>query len=131
MPGMVGLLTAAGVAMTALAGLTHGDLVFAIIACASSAAGLAAYAPLPPSKKVSLCTWDRVPSLQLQTAHVLRSALSSRLVPVSFRTRSLLRSLRCAQSCRRPRVGPCAISLGTGLSCLRWSGPCRSTARVH
>ena len=48
---MVGLLAAVAAAMSALAGLTHGDLAAAIILCASSAAGLAAYAALPPSKK--------------------------------------------------------------------------------
>jgi hypothetical protein len=44
---MVGLLAAVGAAMSALAGLTHSYLVFAIIACASAATGLAAYGALP------------------------------------------------------------------------------------
>ena len=48
---MVGLLAAVAAAMSALVGLTHGDLVAAIILCASSAAGLEAYAAKPPSKK--------------------------------------------------------------------------------
>jgi hypothetical protein len=52
---MVGLLAAVAAAMAALVGLTHGDLAAAIILCASSAAGLAAYAALPPSKKILRC----------------------------------------------------------------------------
>lgn len=40
---MVGLLAAAGAAMSALVGLTHGDLVPAMIAAAAAATGTAAY----------------------------------------------------------------------------------------
>ena len=48
-----GLLAAVGTAMSALAGLTHGDLVFVMITCAGTAAGLAAYLAVP-KKKTSL-----------------------------------------------------------------------------
>jgi len=44
---MVGLLVAVGAAMSALVGLVHSDLVWAIIAVAALAAGLAAYAAAP------------------------------------------------------------------------------------
>lgn len=48
---MVGLLAAAGAVMSALIGLTHGDLVPVMIAVASAASGLAAFAALPGGKK--------------------------------------------------------------------------------
>jgi hypothetical protein len=48
---MVGLLAAAGVAMSACVGLIHGDLVPAMIAGAASASGLAAFLAIPPSKE--------------------------------------------------------------------------------
>jgi hypothetical protein len=51
---MVGLLAAVGVAMSALAGLVHGDVVLAMITCAGAATGLAAYLALP-SQKTALC----------------------------------------------------------------------------
>jgi len=52
---MVGLLAAVGAAMSAPAGLAHGDLVFLIIADAAAATGLAAYAAtLPQVIKKSL-----------------------------------------------------------------------------
>lgn len=50
--GMVGLLAAVGAAMSALAGLAHGDLVWVIIGNAASATGLAAYLALLPQKKL-------------------------------------------------------------------------------
>ena len=49
---MVGLLAAVGTAMSALVGLVHGDLVWAAIADASLATGLAAYLALLPEKKI-------------------------------------------------------------------------------
>jgi len=48
---MVGLLAAVGAAMSAVAGLTHGDLFWAVIVDAAVATGLAAYLALPPTKK--------------------------------------------------------------------------------
>jgi uncharacterized membrane protein YuzA (DUF378 family) len=48
---MVGLLAAIGAIMSALVGLTHGDLVSVIISGAGTATGLAAYLALSPSKK--------------------------------------------------------------------------------
>ena len=56
---MVGLLAAVGAAMSALAGLAHGDLVFAIIADAAAATGLATYAATLPQaiKKNLSCMW--------------------------------------------------------------------------
>jgi hypothetical protein len=51
---MVGLLAAVATAMTALVGLTHGDLVWVLIADAAAASGLAAYlAVAGPLKKIS------------------------------------------------------------------------------
>lgn len=50
---MVGLLAAVGVAMSALVGLAHGDLVWVAIADAAAASGLVAYVTAP-SKKNSL-----------------------------------------------------------------------------
>lgn len=47
---MVGLLAAVAAAMSALVGLTHGDLVPVMIAIASGATGLAAYAAAPAKK---------------------------------------------------------------------------------
>ena len=52
---MVGLLAAVGTAMSALVGLAHGDLVWAVIADAAAAAGLAAYLALPTKKILSGC----------------------------------------------------------------------------
>lgn len=49
--GLVGLLAAAGAAMSALVGLVHADMVPVMIASAGAAAGLAAYLTLPPQKK--------------------------------------------------------------------------------
>ena len=49
---MVGLLAAAGVAMSELVAFAHGDLVWVTIADAAAASGLAAYLALP-SKKIS------------------------------------------------------------------------------
>jgi hypothetical protein len=48
---MVGLLAAVGAIVSALVGLTHGDLVPVMIASAGTASGLAAYLALPGSKK--------------------------------------------------------------------------------
>ena len=50
---MVGVLAAVGVAMSALAGLIHGDWVLVLIASAAGATGLAACLPLPSQKKPS------------------------------------------------------------------------------
>jgi hypothetical protein len=50
---MVGLLAAVGTAMSALAGLTHGDLVWIMLMDAAAATGLAAYAALPLKKTSS------------------------------------------------------------------------------
>jgi hypothetical protein len=47
---MVGLLAAAGSIMSALVGLTHGDLVPVLIAGAGTAGGLAAYLALSSQK---------------------------------------------------------------------------------
>lgn len=51
---MVGLLAAVGVGavMSALVGLTHGDLVWGVVVCSASATGLAAYAAAPLQKKL-------------------------------------------------------------------------------
>jgi hypothetical protein len=48
---MVGLLAAVGAAMSALVGLTHGDVVWGMVTGAATATGVAAYAALPPQKK--------------------------------------------------------------------------------
>jgi hypothetical protein len=48
---MVGLLAAAGVAMSALVSFVHGDLADAMIMGAASATGLAAYLAFPSTKK--------------------------------------------------------------------------------
>jgi hypothetical protein len=48
---MVGLLAAVGAAMSALVGLSHGDLVWVMVADAAAATGLAAYLALPSTKK--------------------------------------------------------------------------------
>ena len=48
---VVGLLAAAGAAMAALAGLTHGDFTAIMIAGASATTGLTAYCALPAQKK--------------------------------------------------------------------------------
>ena len=50
---MVGLLAAVGAAVSALVGLTHGDVVPIMVATASTATGLAADPALPPIKKIS------------------------------------------------------------------------------
>jgi len=47
----VGLLGAAGVTMSALVGLAHGDVVPVLIAGAASASGLATYLSLPSQKE--------------------------------------------------------------------------------
>ena len=47
---VVGLLAAVGAIMAALAGLVHGDLMPAMIACSGTATGLAAYLALPNKK---------------------------------------------------------------------------------
>lgn len=49
---MVGLLAAAGVAMSALVAFNHGDSVLVMISGAASATGLAAYLAVPSSKKI-------------------------------------------------------------------------------
>jgi hypothetical protein len=50
---VVGLLAAIGVAVSALVGLTHGDVVPIMVATASTATGLGAYLALLPIKKIS------------------------------------------------------------------------------
>ena len=59
----VGLLAAVGTVMSALVGLSHGDLIALLIADAAAATGLAAYLALPAIKKTdfshSICTPDR------------------------------------------------------------------------
>ena len=50
---MVGLLAAAGAAITAIAGLAHGDLLWAAVVDAAAATGLAAYLALPATKKAN------------------------------------------------------------------------------
>jgi len=47
---VVALLVAAGVAMTALVGLVHGDLTLVLIIGASAANGMVAYNALPHKK---------------------------------------------------------------------------------
>jgi hypothetical protein len=49
---MVGLLAAAGVAMSALVAFHHGDSVLVMISGAATATGLAAYLAVPSSKKI-------------------------------------------------------------------------------
>ena len=49
---MVGLLAAAGAAMSALVAFAHGDSVLSVISGAASATGLAAYLAVSPSKKI-------------------------------------------------------------------------------
>lgn len=51
---MVGLLAAAGTAMSALVGLAHGDIVWVVIADAAVATGLIAYITAP-FKKDTIC----------------------------------------------------------------------------
>jgi uncharacterized membrane protein YuzA (DUF378 family) len=51
---MVGLLAAVGTAMSALVGLAHGELVWAIIGDAAAASALAAYLAFPASKKLGV-----------------------------------------------------------------------------
>ena len=48
----VGLLAALGVLASALTGMIHGDLIWAVIASSATATGLASYLALPPSKKM-------------------------------------------------------------------------------
>jgi hypothetical protein len=48
---MVGLLAAVGTAMSALVAFAHGDLIWAAIADAAVATGLASYLSIEPSKK--------------------------------------------------------------------------------
>lgn len=48
---MVGLLAAVGAAMSALVNIAHGDLLWAVVADAAAATGLAAYLALPQNKK--------------------------------------------------------------------------------
>jgi hypothetical protein len=48
---MVGLLAAVGAAMSALVGLTHGDLAWGMVVCSASATGLVAFWAMPSSKK--------------------------------------------------------------------------------
>lgn len=48
---VVGLLAAVGAAFAALVGLSHGEVVWVILAAAAVATGLAAYLALPASKK--------------------------------------------------------------------------------
>lgn len=48
---MVGLLAAVGAAMSVVASLAHGGLVWAAVMDAGAAAGLAAYLALPLTKK--------------------------------------------------------------------------------
>jgi uncharacterized membrane protein YuzA (DUF378 family) len=50
---VVGLLAALGAAMSALVGLTHGDLISVMIVGTGAATGLAAYLPLALQKKIS------------------------------------------------------------------------------
>jgi hypothetical protein len=47
----VGLLAAVAAAMPVVASLTHGDLFWIAVANTMTAAGLAAYLALPPTKK--------------------------------------------------------------------------------
>ena len=48
---VVGLLAAVGAALSALVGLTHGDVVWAMVSGAAAATGLAATLALPTLKK--------------------------------------------------------------------------------
>lgn len=48
---MVGLLAAVGSLMSAFLALIHGDFIWAIIATAATATGLASYLAIAPSKK--------------------------------------------------------------------------------
>jgi hypothetical protein len=50
---MVGLLAAVGTTMSALVGLTHGDMVPVMIASAGAVSGLAVYLGLPDEKNPS------------------------------------------------------------------------------
>jgi hypothetical protein len=58
--GTVGLLAALGAVMSALAGLVHGDLVWAVVVNCGLATGLAAYLALPSSKKRSRNCVDQI-----------------------------------------------------------------------
>jgi hypothetical protein len=49
----VGLLAAVAAAMSALVGLSHGDLIWVMIADGSAATGVAAYLASPTVKKIS------------------------------------------------------------------------------
>jgi hypothetical protein len=59
---MVGLLVAVGTAMSGLIGLTHGDVIPALITGAAFATGLAAYLALPSKKNL-----ERAPLRQIAT----------------------------------------------------------------
>jgi hypothetical protein len=48
---MMGMLAAISAAMSVTAGMAHGDLFWAAVLDAATAAGLAAYLALPPTKK--------------------------------------------------------------------------------
>jgi hypothetical protein len=48
----IGLLAALGAVLSALVGLTHGDLTPIVILCSGTATGVAAWLALPPPKKI-------------------------------------------------------------------------------
>lgn len=50
---IVGLLAAVGAAMSALASLAHGDLIWVAVADAAAATGLASYLALAPTKNLT------------------------------------------------------------------------------
>jgi hypothetical protein len=68
---MVGLLAAVGTAMSALAGLAHGDLVLVVIGDAAVATGLAAYLALPSKKPTDNLAKKKIEPGRRQ--HVVRS----------------------------------------------------------
>jgi len=92
---MVGLLAAVGSAMSALVGLSHGELIPVMVAGACAATGLAAYLAAPSSKKSWL-----VPILANIGTSRRRGDGGARLAaPVGSAPGR-------ARLCRRPRRGP-------------------------
>jgi hypothetical protein len=97
---MVGLLATVGTAMSAVAGLAHGDLFWAAVVDAAAATGLAAYLALPPTKK-TYPPWY----LQVLTLCNLR-CVGNRPCPENERRccgRQLLRPVASTPTCQDDR----------------------------
>jgi Na+/H+ antiporter NhaA len=66
---MVGLLAAVGTAMSALVGLAHGDLVWAVVTESGVAAGLAAYLAAAPANAVDIKKSSRYIDVVYKVVH--------------------------------------------------------------